>query len=157
VPLNPTVQTQQYPHRLIPRLRLALFCLGLLFWCGLRKPKFLFRPARNSVARPVCGHTLTPSIHIKHTTEWLRKNPHCRNSLYYIISRQITCKFYCPMKAHEQVQHPACIVKTKRLLIPPKARHTKSSSTSPSECRDNTEKSSHTTIYAISSVSVRRY
>jgi len=31
VPLNPTVQTQQYPYRLKHRLRLALFRLDLLF------------------------------------------------------------------------------------------------------------------------------
>jgi hypothetical protein len=31
VPFNPTVQIQQYPHSLKPRMRLSLFCLDLLF------------------------------------------------------------------------------------------------------------------------------
>jgi hypothetical protein len=36
--------------------RQALFCLEPLFWCGLRKPGILFRPAPNIILRPVCNY-----------------------------------------------------------------------------------------------------
>lgn len=70
--------------------------------CGIR---FFCFDLLVTVLLDQCWYTLTPSIHAKRTTEWLRTYLYSRNSLYCIISRQITCVFYCPVTAHEQVRH----------------------------------------------------